>query len=139
MNSRFKERGPSHSSLVAGLGVSIRGGGGFGGDENEKPQRSRVGRRALRDGNLSREPRVTNLLPGVKKLSTDENSVEPISYREYARVTLDRNGKVTVYTGSSPHGQGEETTFAQLASEELGLPLDSCPWFGEIQSESPTG
>src|SRR5208283_5687166 len=28
-----------------------------------------------------------------------------------------------VYTGSSPHGQGEETTFAQLASRELGIPL----------------
>ena len=44
---------------------------------------------------------------------------------ETARVTLDKDGKVTVYTGSSPHGQGEETTFAQLASEELGVPLEN--------------
>jgi carbon-monoxide dehydrogenase large subunit len=43
---------------------------------------------------------------------------------ETARVTLDKLGKVTVYTGSSPHGQGEETAFAQLASEELGIPLE---------------
>jgi aerobic carbon-monoxide dehydrogenase large subunit len=43
---------------------------------------------------------------------------------ETARITLDKNGKVTVYTGSSPHGQGEETTFAQLASEELGVALE---------------
>ena len=43
---------------------------------------------------------------------------------ESARVTMDGNGRVTVYTGSSPHGQGEETTFAQLASEELGVPFD---------------
>ena len=43
---------------------------------------------------------------------------------ETARVTLDKNGNVKVYTGSSPHGQGEETAFAQLASEELGVPLD---------------
>jgi carbon-monoxide dehydrogenase large subunit len=33
-------------------------------------------------------------------------------------------GKVTVFTGSSPHGQGEETTFSQLVSDELGVPFD---------------
>jgi len=43
---------------------------------------------------------------------------------ESATVTLDAKGNVTVCTGSSPHGQGIETTFAQLASEELGIPLD---------------
>ena len=30
-----------------------------------------------------------------------------------------------VYTGSSPHGQGEETTFAQIVSEEFGIPIDN--------------
>ena len=44
---------------------------------------------------------------------------------ESARVVLDTNGNVTVYTGSSPHGQGEETTFAQLASDELGVPFEN--------------
>jgi len=29
-----------------------------------------------------------------------------------------------VLTGSSPHGQGEETTFAQITADELGVPLD---------------
>ena len=43
---------------------------------------------------------------------------------ESAKVVLDSNGDVTVYTGSSPHGQGEETTFAQLASDELDVPLE---------------
>ncbi len=32
-------------------------------------------------------------------------------------------GKVTVYTGAHPHGQGEETTFAQIVAQELGIPV----------------
>ena len=38
-------------------------------------------------------------------------------------VRLSPTGKATVYTGAHPHGQGEETTFAQIVSTELGLPL----------------
>ncbi|BAS26991.1 xanthine dehydrogenase family protein molybdopterin-binding subunit [Limnochorda pilosa] len=33
-------------------------------------------------------------------------------------------GKVLVYTGTSPHGQGEETTFAQIVAEALGIPVE---------------
>jgi carbon-monoxide dehydrogenase large subunit len=43
---------------------------------------------------------------------------------ESAVVRVHPTGKVTVFTGSSPHGQGEETTFAQLVSDELGVPFD---------------
>jgi len=43
---------------------------------------------------------------------------------ESATVRLHPTGKATVFTGTSPHGQGEETTFAQLVSDELGLPVD---------------
>ena len=43
---------------------------------------------------------------------------------ESATVRLHPTGKATVFTGTSPHGQGEETTFAQLLAEELGLPID---------------
>ncbi|MDR7567859.1 MAG: molybdopterin-dependent oxidoreductase, partial [Armatimonadota bacterium] len=43
---------------------------------------------------------------------------------ESAGVRLYPTGKVTVFTGTSPHGQGEETTFAQIVSQELGVPLD---------------
>ena len=37
---------------------------------------------------------------------------------------IDPSGKVTVMTGASPHGQGEETTFAQIAADELGVDID---------------
>jgi aerobic carbon-monoxide dehydrogenase large subunit len=38
-------------------------------------------------------------------------------------VRLHFTGKATAITGSSPHGQGHETTFAQVVSDVLGLPV----------------
>ena len=43
---------------------------------------------------------------------------------ESATVKIEPTGKVTVMTGASPHGQGEETTFAQIAADELGVDMD---------------
>ena len=40
---------------------------------------------------------------------------------ESARVTIDSTGHVDVYTGVSPHGQGTETTFAQIVADTLGV------------------
>jgi carbon-monoxide dehydrogenase large subunit len=39
-------------------------------------------------------------------------------------VHLEMDGSLTVYTGSTPHGQGHETTWAQLAADVFGLPLE---------------
>jgi carbon-monoxide dehydrogenase large subunit len=41
-----------------------------------------------------------------------------------ATVRFDPSGKVTVLTGVSPHGQGQETTFAQMIHDELGVPME---------------
>jgi carbon-monoxide dehydrogenase large subunit len=35
------------------------------------------------------------------------------------------DGTVSVYTGASPHGQGEETTFAQLVADEFSIPIEN--------------
>jgi aerobic carbon-monoxide dehydrogenase large subunit len=43
---------------------------------------------------------------------------------ESAVVRMHPTGKATAFTGASPHGQGEETTFAQIVAEELGLPIE---------------
>ena len=40
---------------------------------------------------------------------------------DHARVIIEPSGEVTVHTGVSPHGQGTETTFAQLTADELGV------------------
>ncbi|RDV05283.1 xanthine dehydrogenase family protein molybdopterin-binding subunit [Undibacter mobilis] len=44
---------------------------------------------------------------------------------ESAEVRVNPTGNVEVLTGSHAHGQGHETTFAQLVSERLGIPFDS--------------
>jgi aerobic carbon-monoxide dehydrogenase large subunit len=43
---------------------------------------------------------------------------------ESARVRVEPDGRIVVRTGSSPHGQGHETTFAQIAADELGVAPD---------------
>ena len=43
---------------------------------------------------------------------------------ESALVRVHPTGKVTVFSGSSGHGQGHHTTFAQLAAAELGVPVE---------------
>ena len=43
---------------------------------------------------------------------------------ESATVRIEPTGKVTVLTGASPHGQGQETSFAQIAADELGVNLN---------------
>jgi carbon-monoxide dehydrogenase large subunit len=40
---------------------------------------------------------------------------------ESAIVRFHPSGKVHVFIGASPHGQGEETTFAQVVADELGV------------------
>jgi carbon-monoxide dehydrogenase large subunit len=34
-------------------------------------------------------------------------------------------GTVTVFTGSHSHGQGHETTFAQVVAAKLGIPVEN--------------
>ncbi|HSC01719.1 MAG TPA: xanthine dehydrogenase family protein molybdopterin-binding subunit [Solirubrobacteraceae bacterium] len=52
---------------------------------------------------------------------------------ESARVTVLKDGGVIARSGSSPHGQGHETTFAQIVADRLGIdPNEVELRFGEI-------
>ncbi|UCI33827.1 xanthine dehydrogenase family protein molybdopterin-binding subunit [Mesorhizobium sp. B4-1-4] len=44
---------------------------------------------------------------------------------ESAEVRVNAVGTIEVLTGSHSHGQGHETTFAQLVNQRLGVPIDS--------------
>ena len=44
---------------------------------------------------------------------------------ESAEVRVNPTGSVEVLTGSHSHGQGHETTFAQLVSDRLGIPIEN--------------
>lgn len=43
---------------------------------------------------------------------------------ESAQVRIQPTGKVSVYTGSHSHGQGHETTFAQVVADKLGIKME---------------
>jgi carbon-monoxide dehydrogenase large subunit len=43
---------------------------------------------------------------------------------EAGEVRVHPTGKVSIFTGSHSHGQGHETTFAQVVADKLGIPLE---------------
>jgi carbon-monoxide dehydrogenase large subunit len=49
------------------------------------------------------------------------SSAMPAGGWESATVRVEPTGRVSVMTGSSPHGQGQETTFAQMGADVLGI------------------
>jgi carbon-monoxide dehydrogenase large subunit len=135
MLSKFKQEGPSRSSEVGGLGVSITGGEEEEEDDEDwGDEGSDAGGGEKWSGEGGQWPAKPSSEQPVWQKPAEQASggnwqrggEETLSFMsETARVAVDKSGKVTVYTGSSPHGQGEETTFAQLAAEELGVPLGS--------------
>lgn len=48
-----------------------------------------------------------------------------IALGEAAQVRVFPSGAVTAYTGTHSHGQGHETTFAQLVADTLGVPMEN--------------
>jgi len=43
---------------------------------------------------------------------------------ESAKVEILDDGRAVVYTGTSPHGQGHDTSWSMLTSEQTGIPID---------------
>jgi carbon-monoxide dehydrogenase large subunit len=58
---------------------------------------------------------------------------------ESAIVRFHPSGKVNVMVGISPHGQGEETTFAQIVSSELGVGVDDVVIMHGDTDQTPMG
>ena len=58
---------------------------------------------------------------------------------ESAIVRIYATGKVNVFVGVSPHGQGEETTFAQVVSDELGMPVEDIEVLHGDTDNTPMG
>lgn len=56
-----------------------------------------------------------------------------------AVVRVHPSGKVTILTGTSPHGQGEETAFAQIVADELGVSIDDVEVFHGDTAMIPWG
>jgi carbon-monoxide dehydrogenase large subunit len=60
----------------------------------------------------------------VETAGTGPSRVMPFSGWEYGAVRIEASGRVIVLTGTSPHGQGQETTFAQIVADELGVRIE---------------
>ena len=58
---------------------------------------------------------------------------------ESAIVRVTPAGKVQAMIGASPHGQGEETTFAQLISDEIGFPVEDIEIIHGDTNTTPMG
>ena len=56
--------------------------------------------------------------------STDASPLAKSGTWESATVRVEPSGNATVLTGISPHGQGEETVFAQLVADAFGIDVD---------------
>jgi len=48
----------------------------------------------------------------------------PTGAWEHSQVTIERDGRISATTGASPHGQGNETTFAQMLADQFGVPFE---------------
>ncbi|USG63369.1 xanthine dehydrogenase family protein molybdopterin-binding subunit [Brevibacillus ruminantium] len=56
---------------------------------------------------------------------------------ENSTVRVHPSGKVSVYTGTSPHGQGTATSFSQIVADKLGIPIEDIELVhGDTQSIS---
>ncbi len=58
---------------------------------------------------------------------------------ESAIVRFYATGKANIFVGTSPHGQGEETTFAQILSDELGVDVDDVEVIHGDTDNTPMG
>jgi aerobic carbon-monoxide dehydrogenase large subunit len=58
---------------------------------------------------------------------------------ESATIRFYPTGKVNVFVGTSPHGQGEETTFAQIVADEIGVPVEDVEVLHGDTDNTPMG
>lgn len=80
----------------------------YAGLRAEQARRRAAGDRKLLGIGLSSYVEITGAMPGA----------------EPARVQVNADGSATVWSGSTPHGQGHVTSWAMVASDRLGIPYD---------------
>ena len=59
--------------------------------------------------------------------------------QESAKIVVHDDGTATVYTGTSPHGQGHDTAWSMIASEQTGIPIDQITLVWGDTDLVPTG
>jgi len=59
---------------------------------------------------------------GVSVYVEITGGVDPMG--EAAKIEVQDDGSALVYTGTSPHGQGHDTAWSMIASDQTGIPMD---------------
>ncbi len=83
-----------------------------------------AGYAGLRAEQARRRERGDALQLGIGVASYVEITAADADNGETARVVVNGDGTATVYTGSSPHGQGHYTAWSMLVQSDLGIPMD---------------
>jgi carbon-monoxide dehydrogenase large subunit len=83
----------------------------------------KAGYAALREEQASRRSNGTQRQLGIG-LSVYVEVTNGISETEFGAVEITADGEAVLKTGSLSQGQGHETTFAMIASERLGIPVE---------------
>ena len=94
--------------------------------------RERASRRDRLSARTSSRPPVPPTTPRTLGFTYEQRSLQR------ARVRVEIDGSATVFTSQQPHGQGHETTLAQLAADELGLPIPRCASCTATPTSSPS-
>ena len=82
-----------------------------------------VGYEELRADQTRRRERGGTIELGIG-VSVYTEITNPLGEAEYAEIEITPDAGAIVHTGSFSHGQGHETTFAMIAAERLGLPVE---------------
>ena len=83
-----------------------------------------AGYEALRAEQRRRRETHDSIAMGIGVSIYVEVTAGPTGGSEYAKLEVNPDGSATVYTGSSPHGQGHATAFAMIVQEKTGIPMD---------------
>ena len=87
--------------------------------ENRRSQSSAKGK--LRGIGFSTYLEACGIAPSAVVMSIGAG----VGLWESAEVRFNATGNISVFTGAHSHGQGHDTTFAQIVSEKLGVPIEN--------------
>ena len=87
--------------------------------ENRRSQSSKKGK--LRGIGFSTYIEACGIAPSAVVMSIGAG----VGLWESAEIRFNATGNVSVFTGSHSHGQGHETTFAQIVGDKLGVPIEN--------------
>ena len=86
-------------------------------------RRGRLHRAAGRAGRGGGSPATTSSSASASASTSRSPAASPPA-GDGAKIEVHDDGTATVYTGTSPHGQGHDTAWSMITTEQTGIPMD---------------